>query len=84
MHFRKLPQVISYRGFKKYENERFMNSLQSALKSQDNDHVKNPHLFFKVGQKVLNQDHAPRKKYIRRNNKPINQRFSRRFSSFYF
>ena len=37
MHFRKLRQVISYRGFKKFEDERSMNSLQSALISQDND-----------------------------------------------
>ena len=61
MHFRKLPQVISYRGFKKFENARFMNSLQSALKSQDNESVKNPHLSFNICQKVLNH-HAPRKK----------------------
>ena len=61
MHFRKLPQVISYRGFKKFENKRFMNSLQSAFRSQDNDYVKNPHLFFNICQKVLNH-HAPRKK----------------------
>ena len=27
MHFRKLPKVISYRGFPKFEDERFMNSL---------------------------------------------------------
>ena len=53
MHFRKLPQVISYRGFKKFENERFMNSLQLASKSQDNGYVKNPHQFFKVGQKIF-------------------------------
>ena len=37
MHFRKLPQVISYRGFKKFEDERSRNSLQSALISQDNN-----------------------------------------------
>ena len=60
MHFHKLPQVMSYRGFKKFENERFMNTLQSALKSQDNKYVKNPHLFFSIFQKVLNH-HAPRK-----------------------
>ena len=60
-----------------------MNSLQSALKSQDNDYAKNPHPFFNIGQKVFNH-HAPRKKYIRGNNKPINQSFSRCFSSFYF
>ena len=39
MHFRKLPQVISYRAFKKFENERFMNSSQSAVKSQDNERL---------------------------------------------
>ena len=39
MHFPKLPQVISYRAFKKFENERFMNSLQSVLKSQDNERL---------------------------------------------
>ena len=34
MHFPKLLQkVISYRGFKTFVNEKFMNSLQSALKS---------------------------------------------------
>ena len=32
MHFRKLTQkIVSYRHFKKIENESFMNSLQSAL-----------------------------------------------------
>ena len=40
MHFRKLPpKVISYRDFKIFENERFMNSLQSALNSQNSDYV---------------------------------------------
>ena len=42
MNFHKLVQVISYRGFKKFENERFVNSLQSVVKSQDNEYVKNP------------------------------------------
>ena len=65
MHFRKLPQVMSNRAFKKFDNERFMNSLQSALKSQDNESVKNPHLFFNICQKVLNH-HAPRKKVYTR------------------
>ena len=45
MHFWKLPQkVISYRHFKKIENERFMNSLESALNTQDSNYVKNHHL----------------------------------------
>ena len=39
MHFPKLPHGISYRAFKKFENERFMNSLQSVLKSQDNERL---------------------------------------------
>ena len=38
-----------------------MNTLQSALKSQDNDYVENPHLYFNICQKVLNH-HSPRKK----------------------
>ena len=42
MNFHKLVQVISYRGFKKFENERFVNSLESVVKSQDNEYVKNP------------------------------------------
>ena len=72
MHFRKLPsKVISYSDFKKLENDRFMSSLQSALNSQNIDCVKNPDLFFKIGQKVLNH-HALRKKmYICGNNKPF-------------
>ena len=38
MHFCKLPsKVISYRDFKKLENERFMNSLQSALNSENSE-----------------------------------------------
>ena len=48
-----------------------MNSLQSALNSQNSDHIKNPDLFFNICQEVLNH-HAPRKKkYIPGNNKPF-------------
>ena len=66
MHFHKLPpKVISYRDFKNFEKDTFMNSLQSALNNQ------NPDLFFNICLKVLNK-HAPRKKkYIRRNNEPF-------------
>lgn len=60
MHFRKLPQnVISYRNLKN-ENERFMDSLQSSLNTQDSDYVKRLHLFFNIFQKVL-KHLAPRK-----------------------
>ena len=32
MHLRKLPpKIVSYRDFKKFENERFMDSLQHTL-----------------------------------------------------
>ena len=39
-------KVISYKNFKNFEHETFMNSLQSALNSQDRDYVKNLDLFF--------------------------------------
>ena len=60
-----------------------MNSLQSALKSQGNDYVKNPHLFFNFCQKNLTAMLQEKKEHSG-NNKLINQSFSRRFSSFYF
>ena len=35
-HFRKLPpKFATYRDFKKFENERFMDSLKLTLNSQD-------------------------------------------------
>ena len=41
INFRKLPpQVISYTGFKTFENERFINSLQRALNNQCGDTLK--------------------------------------------
>ena len=39
MHFHKLPpKVISYRDFKKFENERSMDSLYLYLNSQNIDY----------------------------------------------
>ena len=69
MHFRQLPpKVISYRNFKNFENERFMNSLQLALNNQNGDYVKNADLIFNICHEVLNK-YAPRKKnHIRGNN----------------
>ena len=72
MDFRKLPpKIISYRDYKSFENERFMDSLILALSSRNIDYTKNPDVFFEVCQNELNH-HAPRKrKYIRGNNKPF-------------
>ena len=71
-HFCKLPpKVVTYRDFKKFENERFMDSLKLTLNSQDVDYTKNTQLFFELCRNEL-EHHAPRKKkYIRGNNKPF-------------
>ena len=62
MHFRKLPpKVISYRDFKTFGNEIFMDSLYLALNSQNIDYNKNPDLFFNICQNELNH-HASRNK----------------------
>ena len=62
MHFRKLPpKVISYRDFKKFENERFMDSLYLALNNQNIDYTKNTDLFFNICQNELSH-HVARKK----------------------
>ena len=69
-HFRKLPpKGISFRDFKNFENDRFMNSLQSPLNNQNSDYVKNPDLFFNICHKVLNKHPLRKKKYIHGNNK---------------
>ena len=70
-HFRKLPpKVISYRDFRNFENESFMNSLQPALDNQNDDYVKNADLFFNICHEIRNKHAARKKKYIRGNNKP--------------
>ena len=55
------PRFISCRDFKKFENERVMDSLDLALNSQNTDYTTNPDLFFNICQNKLNH-HAPRKK----------------------
>ena len=46
-HFCKLPpKVVTYRDFKKFENERFMDFLKLTLNGQDVEYNKNPHFFF--------------------------------------
>ena len=72
MHFRRLPPgVINYRDFKKFDNERFMDSLLYTLNEERIDYIKNPDKFFEICNTVLNT-HAPKKKkYIRGNDKPF-------------
>ena len=61
-HLCKLPpKVVTYRGFKKFENERFMDSLKLTRNSQDVDWTKNRQLFFELCRNEL-EYHAPRKK----------------------
>ena len=46
-HFRKLPpKIVTYRDFKRFENERFIDSLRVTLSNQDVNYTKNPKLFF--------------------------------------
>ena len=69
--FRRLPaKLITYRDFKKFDNERFINCLQSVLSDPHADwNIRNPDIFFQIRQKVLD-DHAPQtKKYICGNHK---------------
>ena len=64
MHLRKLPpKVVSYRDFKKFENEKFMDFLKLTLNSQDVDYTKSPQLFFELCWNEL-EHHAPRKKKV--------------------
>ena len=55
MDFRKLSaKVVTYRDFKKFENEMFMDSLKLTLNSQDSDYTKNLTLFFELYRIELN------------------------------
>ena len=48
-HFRKLsPKIVTYKDFKKFENEKFMDSLELTSNSQDVDYTKNLQLFFEL------------------------------------
>ena len=72
MHFRKFPpKIISYRDFKKIDNERLMDFLQHTLGEESFDWSKNPDKFYEICHTISNT-HAPKKKtYIRGNNKPF-------------
>ena len=55
MHFRKLPpKIISYRDFKKFDNERFMDSLQRTIGQESFDWSKNPDKFYEICHKIFN------------------------------
>ena len=72
MHFRKLPpKVINYRDFKKFHNERFMNSSLYTLNDARIDYSKNPNKFFEICHTVLKTYAPKKKKYIGRNNAPF-------------
>ena len=61
MHFWKLPpRVINYRDFKKFHNERFMNSSLYSLNDARIDYSKNPNNFFEICHTVL-KTYAPKK-----------------------
>ena len=74
MYFRKLPpRVISYRNFSNYDNATLINSLNEVLYENENrdSFLKHPAYFYRVFTEVLNKYGPPKKKYIRRNNKPF-------------
>ena len=63
MHFRKLPpKVINHRRFKKFDNEKFMNSLQCSLNGERIDYSKNLEKCFEICHTVLNTQAPKRKK----------------------
>ena len=64
MHFRKLPpKVNNYKDFKKFDNERFMDSLHYTLHEEQIDYSKNPDKLFEISQNIFRK-HAPIKKSI--------------------
>ena len=69
-HFRKLsPKIVTYKDFKKFENEKFMDSLNLTLNSQDVDYTKNLQLFFELCRNELEHHATRKKKYLCGNNK---------------
>ena len=55
-HFRKLPpKFVTYRDFKKFENERFIDFLKLTLNSEHVDYTENPQLFFELCRNELEQ-----------------------------
>ena len=79
MHFRKLPpKIISYRDFKKFDNERFMDSLQHTLGQESFDWSKNPDKFYEIFHTIFNTRALKKKNYIRGNSKPfMNKAYSK-------
>ena len=73
MDFWRLPaKLIAYRDFKKFDNERFINSLQSVLSDTHADYnICDLDIFFQICQKVLDNHALQKKKYIYQNHKPF-------------
>ena len=65
MHFRKLPpNIISYRHFKKFDNERFMDSSWHTLGQESFDWSKSPDKFYEICHTIFNTHPPKKKKYI--------------------
>ena len=80
MYIRRLPtKLIICRDFKKFDNEGFVNTLQSVLFHLHADYnIHDPNISFQICKKMLDH-HGPRKKkYILANHKPfVNKRLSK-------
>ena len=80
MHFPKMkPQVVSYRKYKDFHNETFLDSLRHELNVQGQFlNEKGPDAFSAIYTEILD-NHAPNKKrYMRYNHKPfINNKISK-------
>ena len=73
MDFWRLPaKLITYRDFKKFDNERFINSMQSVLSDPHADYnICDLDIFFQICQKVLDNHALQKKKYTCQNHKPF-------------
>ena len=83
VHFRKLAQVISYRGFKHLKMRGLWILYNQLLKVKITIMLKILTYFLTSVRRYLTTIHQE-KKNVHSNNKSINQSFSRHFSSFYF
>ena len=82
MRFRRIsPKLSTYRGFKKFDKERFLNCLGSVLfDPQTAILIHDPDIFFEICflKKVLDNHALRKKKYISGSHKPfMNKRLSK-------
>ena len=63
IYFRKPPpKIVTYRDFKRFEDERFMDSLKLTLNSQDVNYTKNRQFFFELCRNELEHNAQKKKK----------------------